>query len=118
MRGLAPKPPPKRVKSASPSASPAEESVSSEAATPTAAYRTVPIGPFRVLDLTRAQLGPAIADTALAQHGQKPTLAFACHVGGLNARGDREFVAAMQRADLIYADGVSVIALARLAGAK
>jgi N-acetylglucosaminyldiphosphoundecaprenol N-acetyl-beta-D-mannosaminyltransferase len=91
--------------------------VSSEAATP-AAYRTVPVGPFRVLDLPRAGLGPAIAATAVAQRGKKPTLAFACHVGGLNARHDHEFVAAMQRADLIYADGVSVIALMHLAGAK
>jgi N-acetylglucosaminyldiphosphoundecaprenol N-acetyl-beta-D-mannosaminyltransferase len=94
----------------------AEESVTSEAAAPPA-YRTVPVGPFRVLDLPRAELGPAIAATAAAQAGQKPTLAFACHVGGLNARHDHEFVSAMQLADLTYADGVSVIALMRIAGA-
>ena len=43
---------------------------------------------------------------------------FACHVGGLNLRSDREFVSAMQGADLAYADGVSVIALMKLAGAN
>jgi N-acetylglucosaminyldiphosphoundecaprenol N-acetyl-beta-D-mannosaminyltransferase len=92
--------------------------VSGEAAAPTTAYRTVTVGPFRLLDLSKAELGPAIAATAVAQHGKKPTLAFACHVGGLNARKDHQFVTAMQRADLTYADGVSVIALMRLAGAK
>lgn len=91
--------------------------MTSEAAAPPA-YRTVPVGPFRVLDLPKAELGPAIAATAAAQAGTKPTLAFACHVGGLNARRDHKFVSAMQRADLTYADGVSVIALMRLAGAR
>jgi len=92
--------------------------VSPEAATPRpGAYRTVPVGPFRLLDLDKTALVSAIADTAVADHGRKPTLAFACHVGGLNLRSDREFVGAMQRADLAYADGVSVIALMKLAGA-
>src|SRR5215211_1845748 len=80
---------------------PAEESVS---------YPTVPVGPFRLLDLDKTALVVAIADTAVAQHGTKPTVAFACH--------DRAFVHAMHRADLAYADGVSVIALMKLAGAK
>jgi N-acetylglucosaminyldiphosphoundecaprenol N-acetyl-beta-D-mannosaminyltransferase len=77
----------------------------------------VPVGPFRLLDLDKRDLVAAIADTAVAQHGTKPTVAFACHVGGLNLRHDHEFVGAMQRADLAYADGVSVIALMKLAGA-
>jgi N-acetylglucosaminyldiphosphoundecaprenol N-acetyl-beta-D-mannosaminyltransferase len=94
--------------------------VSPEAAVPRSHgdYRTVTVGPFRLLDLPRKSLGPAIAETAIAQHGTKPTLAFACHVGGLNARHDHHFVDAMQKADLMYADGVSVIALMRLAGAR
>jgi N-acetylglucosaminyldiphosphoundecaprenol N-acetyl-beta-D-mannosaminyltransferase len=97
----------------------AEESVSPEAAAAgSGAYRTVPVGPFRLLDLDKKRLVEAIADTAVAEYGSKPTLAFACHVGGLNLRRDRAFVDAMQRADLAYADGVSVIALMKLAGAK
>jgi N-acetylglucosaminyldiphosphoundecaprenol N-acetyl-beta-D-mannosaminyltransferase len=99
---------------------PAEESVSPEAAAPRSGgdYRTVPVGPFRLLDLSRRELAPAIAETAIAARGKKPTLAFACHVGGLNERRNREFVDAMQKADLAYADGVSVIALMRMAGAR
>lgn len=81
-------------------------------------YRTVPVGPFRLLDLDKQALVAAIADTAVAQHGAKPTVAFACHVGGLNLRHDHAFVQAMHDADLAYADGVSVIALMKVAGAK
>jgi N-acetylglucosaminyldiphosphoundecaprenol N-acetyl-beta-D-mannosaminyltransferase len=93
--------------------------VSPEAAAPRSGeYRTVSVGPFRLLDLDKTALVSAIADTAVAEHGKKPTVAFACHVGGLNLRRDREFVSAMQRADLAYADGVSVIALMKLAGAN
>ncbi|UAL30593.1 WecB/TagA/CpsF family glycosyltransferase [Nocardioides rotundus] len=44
--------------------------------------------------------------------------AYALHVGGLNARGDRDFVTAMRAGDLVYADGGSVVGLARLAGAR
>ncbi len=82
------------------------------------AYPTVPVGPFRLLDLDKKALVAAIADTAVAQAGSKPTLAFACHVGGLNLRHDHAFVQAMHAADLAYADGVSVIALMKIAGAK
>jgi len=93
--------------------------VSPEAAAPgSGEYPTVTVGPFRLLDLDKVGLVAAIADTAVAQHGVKPTVAFACHVGGLNLRHDRAFVDAMQRADLAYADGVSVIALMKLAGAR
>lgn len=81
-------------------------------------HPTVTVGPFELLDLGREGLVSAIADTAVAQAGRKPTLAFACHVGGLNLRRDADFVSAMQLADLAYADGVSVIALMKLAGAK
>jgi N-acetylglucosaminyldiphosphoundecaprenol N-acetyl-beta-D-mannosaminyltransferase len=37
-------------------------------------------------------------------------------VGGLNARRERDFVVAMRQADVVYADGGSVVWLARLAG--
>lgn len=92
--------------------------MSPEAAAPrSGGYRAVTVGPYRLLDLDKRDLVAAIADTAVAQHGSKATVAFACHVGGLNLRREREFVNAMQGADLVYADGVSVIALMKLAGA-
>ena len=47
----------------------------------------------------------------------QPALAFALHVGGLNARHERDFVVAMRQADIVYADGGSVVWLARLSGA-
>ena len=81
-------------------------------------YPTVQVGPFRLLDAPRQQVASAIAD-AFAENGtNRPTLSFACHVGGLNLRHDHTFVAAMQRADVTYADGVSVVALMKVAGAK
>ncbi len=42
---------------------------------------------------------------------------YALHVGGLNARGDREFVAECRRPSFVCADGGSVVLLGRLAGA-
>ena len=79
---------------------------------------TVPVGPFHVADLERAALVETIAEKAAARLGRRPYVAFALHVGGLNARHDRAYVAAHQRADLTYADGASVVLLARLAGAR
>jgi N-acetylglucosaminyldiphosphoundecaprenol N-acetyl-beta-D-mannosaminyltransferase len=79
---------------------------------------TVPVGPFRLVDLDRHQLAAAIVELAATQNGSRPTAAFACHVGGLNARREAEFVTAMQQADLVYADGISVVSLMKLAGAK
>ncbi|GAA1159423.1 hypothetical protein GCM10009673_11500 [Nesterenkonia sandarakina] len=44
-------------------------------------------------------------------------VAYALHVGGLNHRNDQEFVQALDRADVVYADGAAVVTLARMAGA-
>jgi N-acetylglucosaminyldiphosphoundecaprenol N-acetyl-beta-D-mannosaminyltransferase len=76
----------------------------------------VPVGPFSVVDLPRPLLADYIARSAFV--AAEPYLAFALHVGGLNHRGDKDFVAAMRRADVVYADGASVVGLARVAGAR
>lgn len=41
----------------------------------------------------------------------------ALHVGGLNERSDTRFVKVMNEATFVYADGIAVVLLARIAGA-
>jgi N-acetylglucosaminyldiphosphoundecaprenol N-acetyl-beta-D-mannosaminyltransferase len=77
--------------------------------------RQVAVGPFHVSDASSSVLVRDVV--ALTSAEQRPTLVYALHVGGLNSRRDRDFVAAMDRADVVYADGGSVVWLARLAGA-
>ncbi|WP_163511440.1 WecB/TagA/CpsF family glycosyltransferase [Fodinicola acaciae] len=79
---------------------------------------TVRVGPFDVVDLPRPLLADHIARSVVRVGGTRPFLAFALHVGGLNHRHDADFVAAMAKADVVYADGASVVGLAKLAGAK
>lgn len=76
----------------------------------------VPVGPFLVCDASSADVVRAVVAGSLDSAGRRPWVAFALHVGGFNARADEAYVAAMSRADLVYADGVSVVLLARLAG--
>lgn len=77
----------------------------------------VEVGPFRVIDSGSADLVERlVAMTVAATSG--PAFAFALHVGGLNTRRDPDFVVAMRQADVVYADGGSVVWLARLAGAE
>lgn len=76
----------------------------------------VSVGPFRVADVGYLEAVHEAAGLAL-----DPTRArrfYALHVGGLNARGDTEFVDEMNDAELVCADGGSVVLLARLAGAR
>ncbi len=75
----------------------------------------VEVGPFWVNDSPRHELVDHVVDLCLRSTG-RPALAFALHVGGLNARRERDFVLAMRQADVVYADGGSVVWLARLAG--
>lgn len=77
----------------------------------------VQVGPFRVADLSRSDLVTHVVNAATAPRTD-PVQVFALHVGGLNARQDRAFVEAMHEADVVYADGGSVVLLARLAGAR
>lgn len=71
------------------------------------------VGPFKVLDASRADVIEAIA-TRLGDG----IVAFALHVGGLNHANHTRYVDAMNSADLTYADGAAVVTLARLAGAR
>jgi N-acetylglucosaminyldiphosphoundecaprenol N-acetyl-beta-D-mannosaminyltransferase len=77
----------------------------------------VGVGPFWVSDSPRADLTNQVVDLSLRDSAQ-PAFVYALHVAGLNARHERDFVAAMRHADVVYADGGSVVWLARLAGAR
>lgn len=77
---------------------------------------TVPVGPFQVVAASQADLVEQVVDLG-ATPGATPVLVFALHVGGLNSRRNKPFVAAMGQADVVYADGGSVVWLAKLAGA-
>ena len=75
----------------------------------------VEVGPFWVSDSPRDELANHVLE--LCRNAEtRPAFAFALHVGGLNARRQRDFVMAMRQADIVYADGGSVVWLARLAG--
>jgi N-acetylglucosaminyldiphosphoundecaprenol N-acetyl-beta-D-mannosaminyltransferase len=76
----------------------------------------VEVGPFRVSDSPTPELVEKVVSLSLEERTQ-PAFAFALHVGGLNARREPAFVEAMRAADVVYADGGSVVWLARLAGA-
>lgn len=52
----------------------------------------------------------------LAGGGQ--VVSYALHIGGLNMRSDPEYVDAFNSGDYAYADGMSVVVLARLSGAS
>lgn len=78
---------------------------------------TVPVGPFTLMDLGRRDLVDHVV-SLVTMSPLEPVLVYALHVAGLNARGDEDFVHAMRRADVVYADGGSVVLLARLAGAR
>src|SRR3954471_18090150 len=76
----------------------------------------VEVGPFWVSDSSRDELVDHVVDLSL-RSTTRPAFAYALHVGGLNARRERDFVVAMRQGDVVYADGGSVVWLARLAGA-
>mgnify|MGYP000350740255 CR=1 FL=1 len=79
----------------------------------------VSVGPFRVSDLpSEAIAAQVVQGAAAARLRGRCWVTFALHVGGLNSRRDARYVAAMRSADLVYADGMSVVMLARLAGAR
>lgn len=77
----------------------------------------VKVGPFAVDDLSRQETVEAAIGLTLSGTGPAAR-AYALHVGGLNHRADREFVGEMLDAELVYADGGSIVGLARLAGGK
>ena len=78
--------------------------------------REVEVGPFWINDSARCELIAQVVELSLEKR-TRPVFVFALHVGGLNARREQDFVVAMRQADVVYADGGSVVLLARLAGA-
>ena len=80
-----------------------------------AVLRSVRVGPFSVVDAPCRAVVSKIVE--LASLADRPVLVYALHVAGLNERHNRAFSDAMQRADLVYADGGSAVWLARRAGA-
>lgn len=74
------------------------------------------VGPFPVLDASAREAVERVVELAATQQ-HRPVKVFALHVGGLNSRREKDFVQAMREADLVYADGGSVVWLARRAGA-
>lgn len=83
-----------------------------------AAGDCVRIGPFEICDRSQSDVVAEIVAGALAAPAlAQPWVTYALHVGGLNSRRDKTFVASMAQADLVYADGMSVVMLARMAGA-
>lgn len=73
------------------------------------------VGPFRVADLDyRESVDAAVGLVERQTFGRF----YALHVGGLTHRRDAEFVDEMNDADVVCADGGSVVLLARLAGAR
>lgn len=78
----------------------------------------VAVGPFRVNDVGRDDLVRTVVDGWAGAPRDRAWTVFALHVGGLNHRRNYEFVRVMNAADIVYADGGSVVALARMAGAR
>jgi N-acetylglucosaminyldiphosphoundecaprenol N-acetyl-beta-D-mannosaminyltransferase len=75
------------------------------------------VGPFMVDDLRYSEIVDAAAKLAAGDRGT-PARAYALHVGGLNQRHNADFVDEMRAAELVYADGGSIVLLAKLAGAR
>jgi N-acetylglucosaminyldiphosphoundecaprenol N-acetyl-beta-D-mannosaminyltransferase len=78
--------------------------------------RSVTIGPFTLPDLSPDEVLERA--TQLASNPARGALIFAVHASALNERSDADYLASLREADLVYADGISVVALARLAGAR
>ena len=76
-------------------------------------------GEIRVADASRASViqesGLAMVEARKSGRAQIIT---AVHIGGLNDRQTPGFVGALKRARIVYADGIAVVLLARLSGAR
>ncbi|WP_461666684.1 WecB/TagA/CpsF family glycosyltransferase [Gordonia sputi] len=80
--------------------------------------KTVPLAEgLTVIDLPRSEVIEQIASLAIDRKGNSK-VATALHVGGLLNAGNSDYVSAVRNADFVYADGMSIVALARLGGAR
>jgi N-acetylglucosaminyldiphosphoundecaprenol N-acetyl-beta-D-mannosaminyltransferase len=71
-----------------------------------------------VADTSKEETARRLVDLAVGPARHRAVLGFALHVGGLNALHDSAFVDAMRAADLVYADGGSVVWLGKRNGAS
>lgn len=76
--------------------------------------KTVSVCGVEVADLS----AEAVVDLAAKPAIDLPRLVYALHVGGLNAMCDLDYRRALLDADLVYADGAAIVALARMGGAQ
>ncbi|MCV2491134.1 WecB/TagA/CpsF family glycosyltransferase [Geodermatophilus sp. YIM 151500] len=68
------------------------------------------------IDLVDADLPAVLATLAVVR--DRPVIAYALHVGSLNAAGDVDVRRAYATGDLTYADGVAVVLVGRAAGGR
>lgn len=76
------------------------------------AHEGVNVGGFKVYAGDRASLVRRIVTAS-----DRPTVAFALHIGGLNLQRDRRYRSVMNRSTYTYADGAAVSVLGWVAGA-
>lgn len=79
----------------------------------------MPVGSVRILDASHGEAVEALVRMC-ADPEPSVRIAYALHVGGLNLLVGRHpgYVSGLNSADIVYADGASVVQLARLAGAQ
>lgn len=81
----------------------------------TEAVDVVNVGQFKVAALSRQDLIELMVNWPVASG---PALMYHLHVGALNERADAEFVDAMNRSSITYADGMATVLVAKAGGAK
>jgi len=86
-----------------------------DASDPNITFPTVEVGPFSVASLSQEAVVHNIANWP---QDQLPAVFNHLHVGALNFRDDPTFVAAMGDADMVYADGMATVLIAKISGAE
>jgi N-acetylglucosaminyldiphosphoundecaprenol N-acetyl-beta-D-mannosaminyltransferase len=78
----------------------------------------VPVGPFDVLDASTSNVVARLVDAIPTFDGGRCHVAYDLHVGAFLHTGVPGYVDVMNRGDTVYADGASVVLLAKVAGAR
>lgn len=81
---------------------------------------TVSVAGIRIADVTFDDLTEDLRSSVdvVIPAQRQPRVYLAAHVGSLNHASDPQFRSAMNRSWITYADGISIVLLARLAGAR
>ena len=79
---------------------------------------SVPVGPFDVLDAGTADVIARLVDAIPTSDGDRCHVAYDLHVGAFLHTDVPDYVDVMNRVDTVYADGASVVLLAKAAGAR